>query len=65
MMYQKIKKHPTPRKLYADVLDQQGVANLEKATEMINEYRDLLDSGECVVKEWRPWCYILSTGRLI
>ncbi|OOE55712.1 MULTISPECIES: 2-oxoglutarate dehydrogenase E1 component [Salinivibrio] len=54
MMYQKIKKHPTPRKLYADVLDQQGVANLEKATEMINEYRDLLDSGECVVKEWRP-----------
>lgn len=54
MMYQKIKKHPTPRKLYADVLDQQGIANLEKATELINEYRDLLDSGECVVKEWRP-----------
>lgn len=54
MMYQKIKKHPTPRKLYADVLDQQGVANLEKATELINEYRDALDRGECVVKEWRP-----------
>lgn len=54
VMYQKIKKHPTPRKLYADKLEQQKIATLEDATEMVNLYRDALDAGECVVKEWRP-----------
>ncbi len=54
LMYQKIKKHPTPRKLYADILTEQGVASLEDATEMVNLYRDALDAGECVVDEWRP-----------
>lgn len=54
VMYQKIKKHPTPRKLYADKLEQEKVATLEDATEMVNLYRDALDAGECVVKEWRP-----------
>lgn len=54
LMYQKIKKHPTPRKIYADVLDGEGVADLEKATLLVNEYRDALDHGECVVKEYRP-----------
>ncbi|QOQ67845.1 2-oxoglutarate dehydrogenase E1 component [Photobacterium damselae] len=54
LMYQKIKKHPTPRKLYADYLIEQGVFGLDTATELVNEYRDALDRGECVVKEWRP-----------
>lgn len=54
VMYQKIKKHPTPRKLYADRLTEQGVVSLEDATEMVNLYRDALDSGGCVVEEWRP-----------
>ncbi|ATF10394.1 2-oxoglutarate dehydrogenase E1 component [Candidatus Enterovibrio altilux] len=54
LMYQKIKKHPTPRKIYADVLSDQGVANLEKATYLVNEYRDALDRGEHVAKEYRP-----------
>ncbi|MGO2369172.1 MAG: 2-oxoglutarate dehydrogenase E1 component, partial [Serratia sp. (in: enterobacteria)] len=54
VMYQKIKKHPTPRKLYADVLTEQKVATLEDATEMVNLYRDALDRGDCVVEEWRP-----------
>ncbi|SUG48761.1 2-oxoglutarate dehydrogenase E1 component [Salmonella enterica subsp. arizonae] len=30
------------------------MATLEDATEMVNLYRDALDAGECVVKEWRP-----------
>ncbi|WP_028024984.1 2-oxoglutarate dehydrogenase E1 component [Enterovibrio calviensis] len=54
LMYQKIKKHPTPRKIYADVLVDEKVADLEKATYLINEYRDALDRGEHVTKEYRP-----------
>ncbi len=54
LMYQKIKKHPTPRKLYADVLMERGESDIETATQMVNEYRDALDRGEVVVKEWRP-----------
>ncbi|STQ45720.1 2-oxoglutarate dehydrogenase E1 component [Ewingella americana] len=53
LMYQKIKKHPTPRKLYADILAEQNVASAEDATEMVNLYRDALDAGDCVVEEWR------------
>ncbi|CCG86631.1 2-oxoglutarate dehydrogenase E1 component [Erwinia piriflorinigrans] len=54
VMYQKIKKHPTPRKIYADKLEAEQVTRLEDATEMVNLYRDALDEGECVVPEWRP-----------
>ncbi|WP_192457212.1 2-oxoglutarate dehydrogenase E1 component [Musicola keenii] len=54
VMYQKIKKHPTPRKIYADRLERDGIATLEDATELVNLYRDSLDAGECVVEEWRP-----------
>ena len=54
VMYQKIKKHPTPRKIYADKLTEQNIASLEDATEMVNLYRDALDGGDCVVEEWRP-----------
>lgn len=54
LMYQKIKKHPTPRKLYADILIERGEFDIEIATQLVNEYRDALDHGEVVVKEWRP-----------
>ncbi|WP_213992774.1 2-oxoglutarate dehydrogenase E1 component [Sodalis sp. dw_96] len=54
IMYNKIKKHPTPRKIYADRLEHAHIASLEDATEMVNLYRDALDRGECVVQEWRP-----------
>ncbi|WP_116472812.1 2-oxoglutarate dehydrogenase E1 component [Zobellella maritima] len=54
LMYQKIKKHPTPRKIYADKLIAEGTVSSEDVTSLINEYRDALDHGECVVKEWRP-----------
>ncbi|MGU3841183.1 thiamine pyrophosphate-dependent enzyme, partial [Vibrio diabolicus] len=54
LMYQKIKKHPTPRKLYADILIDKNESDIETATQLVNEYRDALDRGEVVVKEWRP-----------
>ncbi|MCK3658748.1 2-oxoglutarate dehydrogenase E1 component [Pasteurellaceae bacterium Pebbles2] len=53
MMYSKIKKHPTPRQVYADRLIAQGVMTNEQATNFVNEYRDALDRGDCVVAEWR------------
>ncbi len=53
MMYSIIKKHPTPRKVYADRLIAEGVITEEDAIEMMNLYRDALDNGDRVVKEWR------------
>ncbi|QIZ76002.1 2-oxoglutarate dehydrogenase E1 component [Ferrimonas lipolytica] len=53
LMYQKIKKHPTPRRLYADKLVATKVLEAEQVTEQINTYRDQLDAGDCVVPEWR------------
>ncbi|WP_338592780.1 2-oxoglutarate dehydrogenase E1 component [Shewanella khirikhana] len=54
LMYQKIKKHPTPRKIYADRLIAENAISADEVTAMINGYRDALDQGDCVVKEWRP-----------
>lgn len=54
VMYKKIKQHPTPRKIYSDQLINNGTISAEESTLLINEYRDALDGGECVVKEWRP-----------
>ncbi|EFX92048.1 2-oxoglutarate dehydrogenase E1 component [Actinobacillus ureae] len=52
-MYSIIKKHPTPRKVYADRLVAEGVLNQDQATEIMNNYRDALDNGDRVVPEWR------------
>lgn len=54
LMYQKIKQHPTPRKIYADQLIAEGSITPELATTLVNDYRDTLDRGERVSKEWRP-----------
>uniref|UniRef100_UPI00051BD443 2-oxoglutarate dehydrogenase E1 component n=1 Tax=Aeromonas finlandensis TaxID=1543375 RepID=UPI00051BD443 len=54
LMYQKIKQHPTPRKIYADQLVAEGCVSQELATTLVNEYRETLDRGERVSKEWRP-----------
>ncbi|RKF19522.1 2-oxoglutarate dehydrogenase E1 component [Alginatibacterium sediminis] len=54
LMYQQIKKQPTPRKVYADDLVKRNLLENSQATELVNEYRDLLDQGLRVVDEWRP-----------
>ncbi|WP_435274359.1 2-oxoglutarate dehydrogenase E1 component [Psychrobium sp. nBUS_13] len=54
LMYQKIKRHPTPRKIYADKLLGQSLVEQGDISSMINDYRDRLDHGDCVVDEWRP-----------
>ncbi len=53
VMYEKVKRHPTPRKVYADRLIADGVVDEEYVTELVNNYRDALDNGDCVVSEWR------------
>lgn len=54
LMYQKIKKHPTPRKVYAEQLIGEGSLTDSQVISLANGYRDQLDRGECVVEEWRP-----------
>ncbi|WP_334020572.1 2-oxoglutarate dehydrogenase E1 component [Alteromonas sp. S015] len=54
LMYQKIKKHPVPRALYADQLIAEGVIEQRDADRYLEEYRAALDHGACVVEEWRP-----------
>ncbi len=54
LMYQKVKKHPTPRQLYADKLNSEGSITLAKSAELAEYYRKLLDEGQCTVEQWRP-----------
>lgn len=54
VMYQKIKQHPTPCKVYANRLVAEKSATDAEATELVNLYRDALDRGERVVAEYRP-----------
>ena len=54
LMYQKIKKHPVPREIYADQLVAEGVIEQRDADRYVEEYRAALDHGACVVEEWRP-----------
>jgi 2-oxoglutarate dehydrogenase E1 component len=54
LMYQKVKKHPTPRQLYAEQLVSEGSLTAAKADELAAYYRKLLDEGQCTVEQWRP-----------
>jgi 2-oxoglutarate dehydrogenase E1 component len=54
LMYKKVKKHPTPRQLYADKLNAEGSLDKAKTDELTAYYRKLLDEGQCTVEQWRP-----------
>ena len=54
LMYQKVKKHSTPRQLYAEQLIAEGSLTQSKNDELTAYYRKLLDEGQCTVKQWRP-----------
>ena len=54
LMYQKIKKHPVPRDIYAKRLIDAGVVDEDAVQKLVSDYRDALDKGDCVVDEWRP-----------
>jgi 2-oxoglutarate dehydrogenase E1 component len=69
LVYQTIKKLPTAKKLYADVLIAEGVVTAEEVQHWSDVYRDHLDKGEAVVPrltsdyenpyriDWRPYRY--------
>jgi 2-oxoglutarate dehydrogenase E1 component len=54
LMYQKIKVHPVPRKIYADQLIAEGSIEAHEVEKLVSDYRAALDHGACVVEEWRP-----------
>ena len=54
IMYQKIKKHPVPRQIYAEQLNSENVISLEESKKIANDYRNSLDAGKCVVEEKLP-----------
>ncbi|MFQ3250747.1 2-oxoglutarate dehydrogenase E1 component [Glaciecola sp.] len=54
LMYQKIKKHPVPREIYANQLIAEGSIEKHEVDKLMTEYRAALDHGACVVEEWRP-----------
>jgi 2-oxoglutarate dehydrogenase E1 component len=58
LMYKKIQKLPTTRKLYADKLVQQSVLTDAEADEMVTTYRNALDSGfhtnKTIMSKYKP-----------
>jgi 2-oxoglutarate dehydrogenase E1 component len=58
LMYKKIQKLPTTRKLYADKLVQQGVLSDAETDEMVATYRNALDSGfhtnKTIMSKYKP-----------
>lgn len=66
-MYQIVREMPTPRELYAEQLEKEGVADKEYADGLVFTYRDALDKGDAIVKtmqgqqrdqfvsDWRPF----------
>lgn len=46
LMYQVIRKHKTPRELYADQLVAEGTIKAEDAQALVDGYRNKLDAGE-------------------
>ncbi len=49
VMYQKIKKHPTPRKIYENKLTSNGTLSADDSKKLVDDYRDMLDEGKSVV----------------
>ena len=54
LMYQAIRRHPTPRVLYAQRLQEEGVCSKDEVEAMLKAYRERLESGQPVVPELVP-----------
>ncbi len=54
MMYQVIRKHPIPAKIYADKLVEQGIITEADYQAMAKSYRQALEAGESVINDMVP-----------
>ncbi|HEY0491795.1 MAG TPA: 2-oxoglutarate dehydrogenase E1 component, partial [Telluria sp.] len=54
LMYQTIRKHKTPREIYADQLIAEGALKAEDAQALIDGYRNRLDAGEVTTELTAP-----------
>jgi 2-oxoglutarate dehydrogenase E1 component len=58
LMYKKIHQHPTPRKIYAERLQKEGVIKEEEAEEMVKTCRNALDGGyhtnKTILSNYKP-----------
>ncbi|VFP86551.1 2-oxoglutarate dehydrogenase E1 component [Candidatus Erwinia haradaeae] len=62
LMYQRIKKHPTVREIYARHLEFTQVIDKNDAIKMVNAYRSKLDIGECITPTCHPKNPNIFTG---
>ena len=53
LMYKIVKKHPTPRQIYADQLLKEASVDKAQLDNYTSYYRKLLDEGQCTVEQWR------------
>ena len=62
LMYQVIRKHPTPRELYAARLAEEGVVDADTAKAVVETYRDKLDNGRVTTElaDTKPQDYDLT-----
>lgn len=71
LMYQAIRRHKTPRELYAERLQQAGLIDAAQAKALVDAYRDRLEAGQVAVElaapagdafsvDWTPYLH----GRL-
>jgi 2-oxoglutarate dehydrogenase E1 component len=49
VMYQKIRRQPTIREIYADKLQQEGIVSEQDTKQLIDEYREALDRGKQII----------------
>jgi 2-oxoglutarate dehydrogenase E1 component len=54
IMYQKIKKHPSTREIYATQLIKEGIISENDAKELIDKYREALDLGKQIIVNLTP-----------
>ncbi len=50
IMYSKIRRHPTPRAVYADRLILDGIVSKEESDAMVADYRDSIEQGVLVAR---------------
>jgi 2-oxoglutarate dehydrogenase E1 component len=50
LMYKVIRKHPPPRAIYAERLEKAGLIDADHAKNLIDRYRELLESGKPVTE---------------